>query len=496
MPATGDRGKVLIIEDDPLVRDMLSQTLSGLGGYETDIAADGQDGLEKIREADFDIVFTDLNMPRLNGMEFLKRSRALRPSTPVVVITGVSEMEIAVNAMRAGATDFIPKPFRVDKLIATAERILGEKRLLGRFVDGARSEESLERLNAELFKRLQEIVALHTLSTEIDGQLDNRDIYGRIAGMAARLLAVNEASFGIIEDGRLDSRSSVGAPPPAVPVAGTFLEEVAGEARYHVADVGDPNPVTGTPLASQYLAIPLVAGNETFGILSLSNKADGTAFSREDIYLAVDFARKTASKIENNALYEVFFNNLVDTLKSLIATVEARDSYTKQHSERVTEYALRIAEVMRLGAEEVDLIRFGGFLHDIGKIGVRDTVLLKPGGLSREEFEEIRRHAVIGDEIVKPIKFFTRERGIIRHHHEHFNGAGYPDGIAGEEIPLTARILTVADSYDAMTSNRPYRLARTHEYAVSELKRCSSTQFDPEVVGAFLSAGIGKEGAA
>ncbi|HEY6014044.1 MAG TPA: response regulator, partial [Candidatus Limnocylindrales bacterium] len=322
MPATGDRGKVLIIEDDPLVRDMLSQTLSGLGGYETDIAADGQDGLEKIREADFDIVFTDLNMPRLNGMEFLKRSRALRPSTPVVVITGVSEMEIAVNAMRAGATDFIPKPFRVDKLIATAERILGEKRLLGRFVDGARSEESLERLNAELFKRLQEIVALHTLSTEIDGQLDNRDIYGRIAGMAARLLAVNEASFGIIEEGRLDSRSAVGAPPPAVPVAGTFLEEVAGEARYRVADVGDPNPVTGTPLASQYLAIPLVAGNETFGILSLSNKADGTAFSREDIYLAVDFARKTASKIENNALYEVFFNNLVDTLKSLIATVE------------------------------------------------------------------------------------------------------------------------------------------------------------------------------
>ena len=495
MPPTGDKGKVLIIEDDPLVRDLLSQTLSDVGGYETDVAVDGQDGLDKIREADFDVVFTDLNMPRLNGMEFLKRSKTVRPATPVVVITGVSGMEIAINAMREGASDFIPKPFKVDKIISTMDRILGEKKLLGRIIESAGSTGSMERLNAELFKRLQEIVTLHSMSTDIDGQLDNKDIYGRIAGMAAKLLTTNEVSFGILEDGRLDIKSAIGALSAPVSVAGTLLEEVAGRARYRIADVGEPNPVTGIPLASQYLAIPLVVGNETFGILSLSNKADGTAFSEDEIYLAINFARKAASKIENNALYEVFFNNLVDTLMSLVATVEARDSYTKQHSERVTMYALRIAAAMELGAEEMDLIRFGGFLHDIGKIGVRDTVLLKPGGLSREEIEEIRRHAVIGDEIVKPIKFFTREREIIRHHHEHYNGAGYPDGLAGDKIPLIARILTVADSYDAMTSNRPYRNARSHGYAVSELNRCASTQFDPEVVRAFLSTRIGEEGA-
>ncbi len=496
MPPTGDKGKVLIVEDDPLVRDMLSRTLSGVGGYETDIAADGQDGLEKIRQADFDIVFTDLNMPRLNGMEFLKRSKSLCPSTPIVVITGVSEMEIAITAMREGASDFIPKPFRLDKLLSTTERILGEKRLLGRILDGPGAGGSLERLNAELFRRLQEIVALHSLSTDIDGQHDNEDIFGRLAGMAAKLLVAKEVSFGILENGRLDVKSAIGFPAAQVPVAGTIIEDAARSEQYRIADVGEQNPFTGEPLASQVLAIPLVAGNETFGILSLSSKADGTSFSEEEIYLAINFARKAASKIENNALYDVFFNNLVDTLKSLIATVEARDSYTKQHSERVTGYALRIAGVMGLGAEELDLIRFGGFLHDIGKIGVRDTVLLKPGGLTREEIEEIRRHSVIGDEIVKPIKFFTREREIIRHHHEHFNGAGYPDGIAGDRIPLIARILTVADSYDAMTSNRPYRTARSHEYAVAELERCAATQFDPEVVRAFLATGIGHEGAA
>ncbi len=496
MPPNGNKGKVLIIEDDPLVRDLLSQTLSCVGGYETDLAEDGQDGLDRIRDVDFDIIFTDLNMPRLNGMEFLKKSRMMRPATPVVVITGVSEMEVAINAMREGATDFIPKPFKVDKIISTTERILGEKKLFGRIADSAGSRESMERLNAELFRRLQEIVVLHSLSTDIDGLLDNKDIYGRIAGMAAKLLATNEVSFGIIEDGRLDIKSAIGASSGPISVSGTLLGEVAGQGRYRIADVGEANPVTGAPLASQFLAIPVVVANETVGILSLAGKADGTAFSEEEIYLAINLARKAGSKIENNALYEVFFNNLVDTLKSLIATVEARDSYTKQHSERVTMYALRIADAMGLGAEEMDLIRFGGFLHDIGKIGVRDTVLLKPGGLSREEIDEIRRHAVIGDEIVKPIKFFAREREIIRHHHEHFNGAGYPDGIAGEKIPLIARILTVADSYDAMTSNRPYRTARTHDYAVGELSRCASTQFDPEVVRAFLSTRIGKDGAA
>ncbi|MHB1012514.1 MAG: HD-GYP domain-containing protein, partial [Desulfobacteria bacterium] len=148
---------------------------------------------------------------------------------------------------------------------------------------------------------------------------------------------------------------------------------------------------------------------------------------------------------------------------------------------------------MRLGSDEIDTIRFGGYLHDIGKIGVRDTVLLKPGHLSDEEILEIRLHAVIGDEIVKPMKFFEKEREIIRHHHEHFNGSGYPDSASGQEISLIARILAVADSYDAMTSNRPYRQARTHEFAIGELKRCAGTQFDPEVVRVFLETPIGRE---
>lgn len=493
MPETSAKGRVLIIDDEPGVRDLLSETLSGIGGYETVIATDGFDGIEKIRASDFDVIFTDLAMPRLNGMDFLKKCKDIDVKTPVVVLTGVSSMEIAVNAMRQGAYDFITKPFHLDKIVSTTEKIIGERKLFRRLVSSPSSEASLQTLNAELFKKLQQIVALHSIITDVDACRENKEIFERAAGMAAKLLTVNEVSFGIVQEGLLEIKSSIGVVGKAFPVDGTFLSQVIDRKHYLVADVGETSPYTGASMPSQLLAIPLVVGNDVFGILSFSGKADGTAFSEEEVYLAIDFVKKVASKIENNALYEVFFNNLVDSLKSLIATIEARDSYTKQHSERVTMYAIRAAEAMRLGPDEIDTLRFGGYLHDIGKIGVRDTVLLKPGHLSIEEMEEVRLHAVIGDEIVKPMKFFEKEREIIRHHHEHFNGSGYPDSARGREISVIARILAVADSYDAMTSNRPYRMARTREFAIGELQRCAGTQFDPEIVRVFLETPMGGE---
>jgi putative nucleotidyltransferase with HDIG domain len=493
MPATRNRGRVLIIDDDPSVRELLSQILSDVGEYDTEVAADGLDGLDKIRTVEYDIIFTDLTMPRLNGMEFLKKSREISPATPVVVLTGVSSMEVAVTAMRKGACDFITKPFKIDKIVATTERILGERKLFGRLASAQGSDASLKALNAELFKRLQEIIALHSVSADIDQSFKNKEIYTRVAGMAAKFLPVNEVSFGIVVDGRLKVKSAIGVPEKDYPLAGTLFERVIEERQYSIIDVGENSPYTGEPLASQLLSIPFLVGKEVFGILTVSGKSDETAFSEEEVYLAINFGKKVSSKIENNALYEVFFNNLVDSLKSLIATIEARDSYTKQHSSRVTMYALKIAEVMGLGPDDIETLRFGGYLHDIGKIGIRDTVLLKPGRLTEEEIREIRLHAVIGDEIVKPIKFFDKEREIIRHHHEHYNGAGYPDAASGGDIPTTARILAVADSYDAMTSNRPYRKAQQKEFAVAELNRCAGTQFDPEIVRAFMETSIGKE---
>jgi len=487
-----EKGKILIVDDDPMVRDVLSDILRNAGGYKTDVAVNGLDGIEKIRDNNYDIVFTDLTMPGLGGMDLLREAVKMKPAVPVVVITGFSTMDNAINAMKEGARDFITKPFKVDRVTSVAERIMGERRLLASIAVSGDYRASMERLNAELFRRLQEIAILQSISTELDGLYNNREIYERIVEMATRLLMVKEASFGIIEDGCLKMKMVIGSMQKDTAIAGSIIERVVNTKNYYIASFGEVNPYTGIPLTSPLFLIPLTINGEVFGILSLSNKADGTAFTDDEVSLAITFAKKAAMRIENNALYEVFYNNLINTLKSLVMSIEARDSYTKQHSERVTSISLQIAEVMNLGEDEKDAIRFGGYLHDIGKIGVRDTVLLKPGRLTPEEVSEIRMHPVIGDNIIKPIKFFPRERELVLHHHENFDGSGYPDGLAGEEIPLIVRILTVADTYDAMTSSRPYRKARSHDFAIEELRRCSNSQFDGEVVRAFLQTPAGR----
>jgi len=145
-----------------------------------------------------------------------------------------------------------------------------------------------------------------------------------------------------------------------------------------------------------------------------------------------------------------------------------------------------------LSNEEKEVLKFGGYLHDIGKIGVRDTILLKPGRLTPEEMAEVRLHPLIGDRIVQPVQFLEKERELILYHHERIDGRGYPYGLKGEEIPFVVRILSVADAYDAMTSSRAYRPAKPHEVAIEEIKYGVNTQFDKEVVKAFLNTETGK----
>ncbi len=479
-------GRILIVDDDPLVRDVLAAVFAHSGRYETELACDGRSAIDKVKDRDYDIVFTDLTMPGVNGIDFMREAVKLRPSLPVVVITGHSTVDNAINAMREGARDFITKPFNVATITAVVDRIVGEKRLLAGIERGDSRDSFIGRLNAELFKKLQEISILQAVSAELDTLYSNKAIYEKIVEMASRLLMVRQAAFGIIEQGVLKIRSAVGLSTRGIPVSGTIFEQVVATGRHHLAGFGEVSPHTGRPLTAQYLAVPFTLNGEIFGIIGLADKTDGAAFTADEVSLALTFAKKAAQRIENNALYEVFYNNLINTLKSLVNSIEARDSYTKQHSERVTDYALRIAETMGLGSEEQDALRFGGYLHDIGKIGVRDTILLKPDRLTDEERAEINLHPVIGGNIIKPLRFFPKERELILHHHEHIDGTGYPDRLAGEAIPVSARILAVADAYDAMTSSRPYRQARTHTHAEAELRRCSRRQFDEEVVHAFL----------
>jgi putative two-component system response regulator len=179
-------------------------------------------------------------------------------------------------------------------------------------------------------------------------------------------------------------------------------------------------------------------------------------------------------------------DSLLSALTSLAVALEARDPYTRSHSRNVAHFSAKLAQRMNLSDAEVDEIHLAGQLHDIGKIGIRDEVLLKPGALTREEFTEIKKHPALSVEILRPFRHMDNIRSAIRHHHERMNGTGYPDGIKGDEIPLSARIMAVVDAYDAMTSDRPYRPARSLEDTVAELKHMSGPLLDPDCVQAFL----------
>ena len=190
--------------------------------------------------------------------------------------------------------------------------------------------------------------------------------------------------------------------------------------------------------------------------------------------------------MENVRLFKDLQSTYLSTVKTLVSIIEAKDSYTKGHTERVADYAAAIAETMDLPREAQRLIAFGAILHDIGKLGVLEQVLNKEDKLNDEEWEILKAHPEVGATIIENMEFLTGTVALVRHHHESYDGLGYPDGLKGEEIPLGARIITVADSFDAMITDRPYRKALSWSKAVKTLKVKSGIQFDPVVVDNFI----------
>jgi putative nucleotidyltransferase with HDIG domain len=179
-------------------------------------------------------------------------------------------------------------------------------------------------------------------------------------------------------------------------------------------------------------------------------------------------------------------NSYFETIAALAASIDAKDHYTHGHSQKVMEYSVEIAKEMGLSEEEITNIKFAGLLHDVGKIGIDDSILKKETALTPEERKEIEKHPVYGYKIVEKIEFLKKARKYIYHHHERWDGKGYPEGLKGENIPLGARIISVADTYDAMTSSRSYRKALPEYIAIEEIKEHSGSQFDPQIVKVFL----------
>jgi response regulator RpfG family c-di-GMP phosphodiesterase len=419
-------------------------------------------------------VLTDLKMPGMDGLELLRRLGELGRDTVTVIMTGFGTVETAIDAMKRGAFDYILKPFKPEEVVRVLRRGL--------------EKQALKRENVAL----RETVGLYELAEVLSSNLP----LDEQLGMIARLVRENFSADGVsivVEDplrpGNYAERVCLGTDGIKPAVERLIHSFVTGSTVIaHGADVAqwlttDPTADHGV---KSFMAAPLKVRGATFGFVHAFINGSGPRFSEGQRKGLSIFGSRAANAIENARMYKSLQETFTQTMESFARALEAKDPYTHGHSDRVAAYAKIIARAMNLPDAEVDRIAHGGLMHDIGKIGIRGADLNKPQKLTPEEYAMFKSHPVQGKRIIEPVTFLAHLVPSVYYHHEAWDGTGYPEGLDGERIPLEARILAVADSYDAMTSNRPYRKALPHDIAVAEFRRCAGRQFDPVVVAAFL----------
>jgi response regulator RpfG family c-di-GMP phosphodiesterase len=471
-----DAPHVLVVDDEKVIREILADFLT-LEGFHVTTAADGIGALEHLDEGSFNMVISDLKMPNMGGLELLEQIQANHENVLTVIMTGFGTVETAIEAMKKGAYDYILKPFKVEEVVHIVHRGIEKQRLISENI------------------RLKEIISLHELSEELQATLSMNDVLVSTLSAAIHNLSCDFAAIYLRDDATGDWRMASHAvhpdAPPGVEQSKLDIDRVLAEmAEQHAILVQAPQALEFFQMApenlSTFIAAPLVARQRTLGILTARSCTAGVRFVEGQRKLINMLGSRAAAAIDNAALFNNLQLTFRQTIQGLARAIEAMDKYTAGHSDRVTVYARVTAVALQETPEQVELITQAGMLHDIGKLGCHAN-LNKPGKLTDEEYEIFKLHPTFGREILlEPITFLQPLIPGVHLHHERWDGAGYPLGLKGDEIPRIARILSIADAYDAMTSNRAYRRSMEHNVAVSELRRCAGSQFDPILVEAFI----------
>jgi putative nucleotidyltransferase with HDIG domain/PAS domain S-box-containing protein len=358
--------------------------------------------------------------------------------------------------------------------------------------------ESIDRA-IELSHKIETIQVMHEIDRNILSTLGMQEIMETAVRLISRVIpSCERATVVLVDKGRQGFIYTAGFGTTVVP-KGAFVpfedtsaaEVVKTERTQYIADMRGVKrhlSLEERLLKEGFLShirTPLIVKGDVAAVLSIGSKSP-SAFTPDNLSTLEKIASQIGVALENARLVTDLDELFMGTVRALSSAIDAKSPWTRGHSERVTQYALSIAREM--GMEEMALndIELAGLLHDVGKIGTYESILDKPGRLTDAELKVMRQHPVKGAEILAPIKQMQKLIPAIKYHHEFYDGNGYPDGVRGEEIPLYARILAVADTVDAMHAERPYRKGRSADVIVEELKRCSGTQFDPNVVEAFL----------
>ncbi|MBU0464982.1 MAG: response regulator [Proteobacteria bacterium] len=493
--------KILMVDDENVILEVAEEYFQKKG-YEVYTAGNGIEALDILSREKIGCVFTDINMPVMDGLDLAEKIRLKDNTLPVVVMTGYPSLENTIQTLKNGVIDYLIKPVSLEQMELTLVRILREREL---FVENlilkeeVERQERLKKLNNELLERVQEVNILNRVMEDFSSADSSYGIFNKVVDLGVEELKADKVFFHIYsdQDKSLALVASADCGIENETVHSLFGKDLSKAANKFILDIlkKDHNPcLISEALKNKHLddvvhslmVVPVKIRDNIFGIASAFSFSKDKYFNEKDIYYMSFISQKASSAIENIALYENIYDNLFSTLYAFVTALEVRDLYTRKHSTRVAKYAHMIAEEMGCTDEELDIIRFAGSLHDIGKIGIRDDILLKPSQLSAEEYKKIKEHPVIGADIISKLGLWDREMVIIRHHHERFDGKGYPDGLKGDEIPILSRILCVADSFDAIDSDRAYRKKMGKNEVFGIINENSGTQFDPEVVKAFL----------
>jgi response regulator RpfG family c-di-GMP phosphodiesterase len=478
----GERPRVLIVDDERFIRDILADFL-GMEGYAVRTAEDGAAALNELRNTGYDIIISDLKMPRMGGIELLEQIQTAAPNALTVIMTGFGTVETAIDAMKRGAYDYILKPFKVEEVIHVVQRGLEKQRLAAENI------------------RLKEAVSLYKVSEAIQASLSLEQVIATISDTALHELGadwvstwLDDGEGGFFERQHVATASEasaaqipqdVGVLEPGAFIAhfkesSTLLEHgLAAEHFFAKRPSVPPQSLVAVPLRSHR------KGNEgLLGWIAVLAFAKTKRFDEGQRKVLAIVGSRAAAAIDNARLYEDLQATFQQTIEGLAQAIDKMDRYTAGHSSRVALYAVFIAQKLGLSAHEQEIVRQSALMHDIGKIGCVLN-LNKPGKLTQDEYEIFKKHPGFGRDILDPIKFLHPLIPGVHLHHERWDGRGYPLGLKGNGVPLMARIIAVADTYDAMTSDRAYRGALPHEVAVTEIERCSGSQFDPEVASMF-----------
>lgn len=463
--------QIVVVDDEKYICNIIKEALSSFK-YDVHTFSDVSKGITYIQNNQVDLVLTDLVMGEFSGVDVIDAAQEHHNDAVVILMTAHPTVEAAIEVLKKGAYDFLVKPFKLDLLRATIKRGLSHQQII--------------RDNVSLKEQVAFLKVASAAATEENKEefmrLVVQSCKSELAATAVSLISLDPKTKGeYIKVYDCDDKRFLD-----IICDESVITQVKQSAFFTPIISKEKIEIDGQQQIKTLITQPIYSRKELMGVINLVmiNRFDNLTSGQLDVLMLL--SNSAASTFMNFKLYHDLEHSYLQAFLALANAIEARDAYTAGHTTRVRQLAELIALEFRWSEQKRHHLKIGCTLHDIGKIGVPDSILNKQDKLTIDEQQKMNTHPNMGLKIIEGIELFEPAIPYIMAHHEKFDGTGYPNQLAGEEIPIEGRLLAVADTFDAIMSDRPYRKGRCLQVAVSELRKFSGTQFDPLIVDTFI----------